>query len=79
VLYATDNANDTINKITGAFRRGSALVAVTPCDANGAPNTCPGPGYAANHLGELDPDTGVITDPVVHGPAVAAQGLLFLP
>jgi hypothetical protein len=78
-LYATDNGNDTVNKVTGAFQRGSVLVAVTPCDANGAPNTCPGPGYAANHLGVLDPDTGVITAAVVQGPAVAAQGLLFLP
>ncbi len=78
-LYTTDNGKDTIDRITGPFRRGSVFVAVTPCDANGAPNVCPGPGYAPNYLGELNPDTGVITAADVRGPAVAAQGLLYVP
>jgi hypothetical protein len=78
-LYTTDNGNDTVYKISGAFTKGSVMVAVTPCDANGAPSTCPAPGYPANYLGEPDPDTGVITAAHVRGPAVAAQGLLFLP
>jgi hypothetical protein len=78
-IYTTDNGNDTINKITGPFTKGSVLVAVTPCDANGAPNTCPGPGYPPNYLGQLNPNTGIITATDVHGPAAAAQGMLFLP
>jgi hypothetical protein len=78
-LYATDNGNDTINKITGPFTRGSLLVAVTPCDANGAPSTCPGPGYPSNYLGELNPATGAITRVDVTGPSAAVQGLLFVP
>ena len=78
-LYATDNGNNTINKVTGPFTKGSALVAVTPCDANGAPNTCPGRGYPANYLGELNPNTGLITRVDVNGPSAAVQGMLFVP
>ncbi len=78
-LYATDNGAGTVNKITGPFTKGTVLVAVTPCDANGAPSTCPGPGFAANYLGELDPDTGVITRVDVKGPSAAVQGMLFVP
>jgi hypothetical protein len=78
-IYTTDNSNDTVYKITGPFVRGSELVAVTPCDANGAPSTCPGPGYPANFLGEVDAGTGVITPVPLRGPAVAPQGMLYLP
>jgi hypothetical protein len=45
MLLASDNDNGTVEKITGPFKRGQALVAVTPCDAAGAPSTCPGPGF----------------------------------
>jgi hypothetical protein len=78
-LYVTDNGNDTIYRITGPFARGSELVAVTPCDANDAPATCPAPGFPANYLGKVDPQTGTISPVTVHGPAVAvaAQGMLF--
>jgi len=78
-IYTTDNGANTVYKITGPFKRGSVYVADTPCDANGAPSTCPGPGFTANYLGELNPDTGVIDRVHLHGPAVAAQGMLFLP
>jgi hypothetical protein len=78
-IYTTDNSNNTVNKITGPFRRGSVFVADTPCDANGAPSTCPAPGFPPNYLGELNPRTGVITRVDLHGPAAAAQGMLFLP
>ena len=77
-LYTTDNSGDTIYKITGAFARGSVLVAVTPCDQNNAPSTCPGPGFPANYLGELNPDTGAIARVALSGPAVQPQGMLFL-
>ena len=54
------------------------LVAVTPCDQNNAPSTCPGPGFPANYLGELNPDTGAIARVALSGPAVQPQGMLFL-
>ncbi|MGD0981981.1 MAG: hypothetical protein ABR946_10965 [Solirubrobacteraceae bacterium] len=78
-LLVTDNSGDTIDKITGPFEPGSVLVADTPCDENSAPATCPGPGYPANYLGELDPWTGQITAVNLSGPAVEPQGMLFLP
>ncbi|MGO9499147.1 MAG: hypothetical protein ACLQA5_20915 [Solirubrobacteraceae bacterium] len=78
-LYTTDNAGDTIYKITGAFARGSVLAAVTPCDQNDAPSTCPGPGFPSNYLGELNPFTGSIARVHLSGPAVQPQGMLFLP
>ena len=78
-IYTTDNSNNTVNKITGPFKRGSVYVADTPCDANDAPASCPAPGFPPNYLGELNPDTGVITRVDLHGPAAAAQGMLFLP
>ncbi|HEY5316783.1 MAG TPA: hypothetical protein VIJ20_02300 [Solirubrobacteraceae bacterium] len=78
-IYTTDNSANTIIKVTGPFKRGSVFVADTPCDAGDAPSTCPGPGFPANYLGELNPDTGAITRVVLHGPSVQAQGMLFLP
>jgi hypothetical protein len=77
-LYATDNGADTIYKVTGGFTRGSPLVAVTPCDQNDAPGTCPGPGFPANYLGELNPCTGNIAPVHVDGRALQPQGMLFL-
>jgi len=78
-ILTTDNSNNTINEITGPFSRGEVFVADTPCDANDAPSTCPGPGFPANFLGQLNPDTGVITPVDVQGPAFEPQGMLFLP
>ncbi len=76
-VYTTDNGADIIYKITGPFKRGAEYVADTPCDANGAPSTCPGPGFSANFFGQLNPWTGVITRLPISGPAPAAQGMLF--
>jgi len=77
-LYTTDNGANAIYKITGGFTRGSTLVAVTPCDQNDAPSTCPGPGFPPNYLGELNPGTGNIAPVQVDGPAFQPQGMLFL-
>ena len=77
-IYTTDNAGNTIYKITGPFTPGSVFVADTPCDENGAPSTCPGPGFPANFLGRLDPYTGTITAVDLSGPAVEPQGMLFV-
>jgi hypothetical protein len=77
-LYITDNAANTIYSVAGRFHRGQTFVATTPCDSNSAPSTCPGPGYPGNYLGTLNPNTGQITPVALTGPAVAAQGMLFL-
>jgi hypothetical protein len=78
-LYVTDNGADTIDRVTGSFSRGSEIVATTPCNANSAPSTCPAPGFPANYLGAVNPDTGSISRLTVRGTAVEPQGLLFLP
>jgi hypothetical protein len=77
-IYTTDNVGDAIHKITGPFVKGSELVAVTPCNDNNAPSTCPGPGYPQNYLGQINPQTGVITHIAV-GAATAPKGMLFVP
>ena len=76
-LYATDNGAGTVDVITGPFRPGSVFTAVTPCDANGAPATCPGPGYPANYLGALNPWTGHISRVALSGAVLEPQGMLF--
>lgn len=63
--------------ITGPFTPGTVLVAVTPCDAVGAPAVCPGPGFPANYLGSLNPWTGHITRIPVRGVVPHPQGMLF--
>jgi hypothetical protein len=78
-IYTTDNSADTIDAITGPFAVGSELAAVTPCDSNNAPATCPGPGFPADYLGEIDPWTGKTTALSVSGPSVEPKGMLFLP
>jgi hypothetical protein len=78
-LYATDNADNTIYRITGPFTRGSVLVADTPCDQNDAPATCSRPNYPPNFLGLLNPYTGGITRVALSGPSVQPQGMLFRP
>jgi hypothetical protein len=78
-LYTTDGTADTIDKITGPFTRGSEVTAVTPCNANSAPATCPAPGYAAPYLGAIDMSTGAVTPLSVHGIAVQPKGMLSVP
>lgn len=78
-IYTTDNVADAIYKITGPFVKGSEFVAVTPCNANNAPSTCPGPGFPQNYLGQVNPQTGAITPIAVHGVTTAPKGMLFLP
>ncbi len=79
VLYTTDNSANQIIEVTGPFERGAEIAAVTPCDSNLAPSTCPGPGYPANYLGSIDPSTGVIKPITVAGPSFEPQGMLMLP
>jgi len=79
VLYTTDNSANAIIAVTGPFVRGSEIAAVTPCNDNLAPATCPAPGFPANYLGSVDPGTGTITQLTVGGVSFAPQGMLFLP
>jgi hypothetical protein len=76
-FYATDHDADTVDVVAGPFRPGVALVAVTPCGANNAPATCPGPGFPANYLGQLNMHTGQITRVKLRGASLEPQGLIF--
>jgi hypothetical protein len=78
VLYGADTSGDTIDTVTGKFPAHSIYVAVTPCDANGSPATCPGPGFPPNYLGSLNPWTGRITKVQHSGPAFEPQGMIFI-
>ena len=77
-LVGASTAGDTIDVVTGPFPAKSVFVAVTPCDADNAPATCPGPGFPPNYLGQLNPWTGVITKVDVRGPAFGPQGMVFI-
>lgn len=76
-IYTTDGSADKIDKITGPFTRGSEVTAVTPCNANSAPATCPAPGFSAPYLGVINMSTGAVTPLSVHGVAVQPKGMLF--
>ena len=77
-LYATDSGADTVDALTGTFAPGTVYTAVTPCNANSAPSTCPAPGFAANSLGTINLNTGVVGKATVIGP-VTPKGLIFVP
>jgi hypothetical protein len=78
-FYATDHDAGTVDVITGSFWPGTALVAVTPCDANNAPATCPAPGFPANYVGQLNMYTGQITRVATRGASLQPQGMIFVP
>jgi hypothetical protein len=77
-LYAADHDGDTIDVVTGRFPARSIFVAVTPCDANDAPATCPAPGFPPNYLGSLNPWTGQISSVPLRGPDLQPQGMVFV-
>jgi hypothetical protein len=77
-LYATDSSHDAVDVVTGRFRDGTMLVAVTPCNANSAPSTCPAPGFPANYLGSENLRTGQVSPVQVSGPTLNPKGLIFL-
>ena len=54
------------------------VVLWAPCNANSAPSTCPGPGYAANSLGTINLSSGAVGTITVIGP-VRPKGLIFVP
>jgi hypothetical protein len=77
-IYTTDSGSNTIDAITGPFTPGTLYTAVTPCNANNAPNSCPGPGFPANSLGAINLKTGAISEVPVSG-VFAPKGLIFVP
>jgi hypothetical protein len=77
-LYATDSSSDTVDVVTGRLRGGTMLVAVTPCNANSAPSTCPAPGFPANFLGSENLQTGQISPVPVRGPNLQPKGMVFV-
>jgi hypothetical protein len=79
LLYATDSSADTLDIVSGVFSMGTAYTAVTPCNANSAPATCPGPGFPPNYLGTINLTTGAIAKVATTGAALQPKGLLFVP
>ena len=77
-LYTTDSSADTVDVITGAFTPGTVYTSVTPCNANSAPSTCPGPGYPNNYLGTINLKTGKVSQVAASG-VFTPKGLIFVP
>jgi hypothetical protein len=77
-LYGDNTSQDEVEVVTGPFPLGSIWAAVTPCDENSAPATCPGPGYPPNYLGTLNPWTGLLTRVPLAGPSFRPQGMVFI-
>jgi hypothetical protein len=77
-LYGDNTSQDEVEVVTGPFRVGSIWAAVTPCDENSAPATCPGPGFPENYLGTLNPFTGLLTAAPLGGPSFRPQGMVFI-
>ena len=78
VLYTTDPGADTLDAVAGNFSVGTAYTAVTPCNANSAPATCPAPGFPANYLGAINLKTGAISKVSLVGAALKPVGLIFV-
>ncbi len=75
----TDSTADTLDIVYGDLSAGTAYTAVTPCNANSAPPTCPAPGFPANYLGTVNLRTGALTAVPTTGAAVQPKGLIFVP
>jgi hypothetical protein len=77
-LFATDATVDSVKAIKGHFRVGTTFASVTPCNANSAPSTCPGPGYPPNYLGSINLVNGQVAPVTVAGLPLEPKGLVFL-
>jgi hypothetical protein len=77
-LYTTDSSADSVDAITGPFKPGTVYTAITPCNANSAPATCPNPpAWPVNSLGTINLTTGAVTT-TYHGP-ITPKGMVFVP
>ena len=79
VLYTTDSSANALDLVYGNLRAGTAYTAVTPCNANSAPATCPAPGFPPNYLGTVNLKTGALTKVATTGAALQPKGLIFVP
>jgi hypothetical protein len=77
-LYVTDQANDTVDVVTGKFTEGTMYSSVTPCGSNSAPATCPAPGFPANYLATTNMKTGALTPVKLSGPSLFTEGMIFI-
>jgi hypothetical protein len=77
-FFTVDHDGDAVDEINGSFWPGTALVAVTPCDAGNAPATCPGKGFPADYIGHLDMFNGQILPVALRGVKVHPQGMIFV-
>ena len=77
-LFVTDELNNSVDAVTGAFHEGDALTAVTPCGSNNAPAKCPATGFPANYLGTIDLNTGSVNQLSVSGASVTPEGTVFV-
>jgi hypothetical protein len=79
-FYTASHDLDTIDRISSfSWPTGTVLTAVTPCDANNAPATCPGPGFPPNYVGTENMVTGQLTALPLNGARVEPQGMIFVP
>ena len=79
VLYTTDSSADTLDIVIGPLHAGTAYAAVTPCNANSAPATCPaGPAFPPNYLGTINLKTGAIVKLALTGAPLQPKGLLYV-
>jgi len=78
-LFVTQKGAGNVVAVDGPFHEGTVFVAVTPCNANGAPTTCPASGFPANYLGTENLFTGDVDPaaPTALG-SLQPQGLLFV-
>jgi hypothetical protein len=65
--------------VSGRFQVGAMYSAVTPCDQNDAPATCPGPGFPPNYLASDNMTTGTLTKVPLAGPVLNPKGMIFVP
>ena len=63
----------------GPFKVGTLYTAVTPCNSNSAPATCPAPGFAANYLGTINLKTGAISKVPTGGAKLNPKGMIYVP
>ena len=78
-LYVTDKSADTVDTVSGTFTVGTMYSSVTPCNANSAPATCPGPGFPANYLATTNMLTGALTPVPLAGPVLRTGAMIFVP
>ena len=77
-LYTTDSTADTLDIIAGYIKPGTVYTAVTPCNANAAPATCPGGGFGPDYLGTINLKTGEVTPLKLSGDPLQPKGLIFV-